>query len=143
MNNYTITQNGKEPIQVLAGDVFDDDKKAEGRVRGIRRLSWSETNQQTCGGETYAVGDLYYEEGDKENPIGVVYAVTDGGLHGKVISFDETSLTWSTEKVSVGATDIERWGSEFCFVVKIEGNDTKYPATHGALLKDKDGICLP
>lgn len=42
MNNYTITQEGKNPIQVLAGDIFDDDKKVEGMVRGIRRLSWSE-----------------------------------------------------------------------------------------------------
>lgn len=29
MNNYTITQEGKNPIQVLAGDIFDDDKKVE------------------------------------------------------------------------------------------------------------------
>lgn len=135
MNNYTITQNGKEPIQVLAGDVFDDDKKAEGRVRGIRRLSWSETTSKPVAGETYAVGDLYYEEGDKENPIGVVYAVTDGGLHGKVISFDETSLTWSTEKVSVGATDIDDGAVNSALIVKIEGNDTKYPANAWCVAK--------
>ena len=46
MNSYTITQEGKNPIQVLAGDIFDDDKKVEGMVRGIRRLSWLGDDQQ-------------------------------------------------------------------------------------------------
>ena len=135
MNNYTITQEGKNPIQVLAGDIFDDDKKVEGMVRGIRRLSWSEMPSKPVAGETYAVGDLYYKEGDKENAIGVVYAVTDGGQHGKVISLDETSLAWSTENVSVGATDIDDGAMNSASIVKIEGNGAKYPANAWCVAK--------
>lgn len=135
MNNYTITQEGKNPIQVLAGDIFDDDKKVEGMVRGIRRLSWSEMTSKPVAGETYAVGDLYYKEGDKENAIGVVYAVTDGGQHGKVISLDETSLAWSTENVSVGATDIDDGAMNSASIVKIEGNGAKYPANAWCVAK--------
>lgn len=135
MNNYTITQEGKNPIQVLAGDIFDDDKKVEGMVRGIRRLSWSEMTSKPVAGETYVVGDLYYKEGDKENAIGVVYAVTDGGQHGKVISLDETSLAWSTENVSVGATDIDDGAMNSASIVKIEGNGAKYPANAWCVAK--------
>ena len=135
MNSYTITPSGKDPIQVLAGDVFEDDKKAEGRVRGIRRLSWSETTSKPIAGETYAVGDLYYKEGDKESPIGVVYAVTDGGRHGKVISLDETDLVWSTENVSVGATDNDDGSVNSAAIAKIEENKTKYPANAWCVAK--------
>ena len=92
-------------------------------------------DDQPVAGETYAVGDLYYKEGDKENAIGVVYAVTDGGQHGKVISLDETSLAWSTENVSVGATDIDDGAMNSASIVKIEGNGAKYPANAWCVAK--------
>lgn len=46
MNNYTITQEGKNPIQVLAGDIFDDDKKVEGMVRGNTQVVLVGDDQQ-------------------------------------------------------------------------------------------------
>ena len=42
---------------------------------------------------TYEVGD-YYDDGTKQ---GVVFDVWDGGLHGKIVSLDETRLDWCTD----------------------------------------------
>ena len=56
------------------------------------------------GNETsapYAVGDPYNENGVK----GIVYKVTEGGMHGMIVSLDETECVWSTESVVTGATD--------------------------------------
>lgn len=42
---------------------------------------------------SYAIGDLYP---DAINPEGVVFDVSDGGLHGKIVSLDEVSdMRWS------------------------------------------------
>ena len=43
-------------------------------------------------GVVYNIGDLYP---DSENPMGMVYEITDWGLHGKIISLDEAqSSIW-------------------------------------------------
>ena len=52
----------------------------------------------------YKEGD-YYDDGVNQ---GVVFAVSDGGKHGKIVSLDETTLPWCTgsqyaNKVKVGA----------------------------------------
>ena len=130
MKEYTIPAEkpGKDPVNVLPGESFDDRKVVEGAVRAIRRLSWAETTSKPVAGETYAVGDLYYASGDKENPIGVVYAVTDGGVHGKVISFDETSLAWSTENVLVEASSADDGAANSAKISGMEAGSEKYPA---------------
>lgn len=130
MKEYTIPAEkpGKDPVNVLPGESFDDRKVVGGAVRAIRRLSWAETTSKPVAGETYAVGDLYYASGDKENPIGVVYAVTDGGVHGKVISFDETSLAWSTENVLVGASSADDGAANSAKISGMGAGSEKYPA---------------
>lgn len=54
-------------------------------------------------GTKYSVGDYYEVEGVR----GVVFSVTDGGRHGKILSLDETSLPWQTGRGInvVGAAD--------------------------------------
>ncbi len=130
MQNYIIlpTTIDADTIYVLAGDSFDDNKTASGCVRSIRRLSWAETTSKPVAGESYAVGDLYYAEGDKENPIGVVYEVTDGGVHGKIISFDEVSLEWSTDKVLVGANSESDGKANSDVISGVADSAAKYPA---------------
>ena len=51
----------------------------------------------------YGVGDYYEAEGVR----GVVFSVTDGGRHGKILSLEETSLPWQTGRGIdvVGAAD--------------------------------------
>ena len=43
--------------------------------------------------ETYSVGD-YYDDGKRQ---GVVFAVSDDGRHGKIVSLDQTKGQWCTE----------------------------------------------
>ena len=43
---------------------------------------------------TYQVGD-YYDDGKRE---GVVFAVSDGGRHGKIVSLDQGFLHWCTDE---------------------------------------------
>lgn len=54
-------------------------------------------------GTKYSVGDYYEVEGVR----GVVFSVTEGGRHGKILSLDETSLPWQTGRGInvVGAAD--------------------------------------
>lgn len=48
----------------------------------------------------YKVGDLYFE-GDV---LGVVFEVTHGGMHGKIVSVDEESMMWCDDSVYEIAT---------------------------------------
>ena len=54
----------------------------------------------------YKVGDLYNENGKQ----GVVFEVSDGGRHGRIVSLDETVAQWYTskqynEKIALGLTN--------------------------------------
>ena len=78
--------------------------------------------------KTYKVGD-YYNDGKKE---GVVFWVTDGGKHGKILSLTELWCQWTSDdyeqKRLIGA-DARNNGSKNMAVVKqIPGWETKYPA---------------
>ncbi len=53
-----------------------------------------ETNRDKETNGPYSVGD-YYNENGKE---GVVFEVSDGGRHGKIVSLDETEATWDSAK---------------------------------------------
>ena len=48
---------------------------------------------RTVTGGPYKVGD-YYNDGVKE---GIVFAVYDGGYHGKIVSLDESSEVWALD----------------------------------------------
>jgi hypothetical protein len=55
---------------------------------------------------TYSIGDIY----DKDGLKGIVVLLSDGGLHGVIMSLDEACLAWCNlhrkeQKRSMGATD--------------------------------------
>lgn len=56
-----------------------------------------------AAGKTYAIGDYWPDE---ENAEGIVFYVTDGGLHGKVISPEEIKAVWGP-KISEKDNGIE------------------------------------
>jgi hypothetical protein len=76
---------------------------------------------------TYQVGDLYNVGGIK----GIVFEVTDGGKHGKIIAIDNIETydyKWSTKYEVTGATDTLD-GSKNMAVIKTMSNwETNYPA---------------
>lgn len=86
----------------------------------------------------YNVGDKYSRNGK----TGIVFYVTDNGLHGKIVSEDETYCQWSTEDVRTGATDNNDGMTNMKKIQAISGWHEKYPAF--AWCADKgDGWYLP
>lgn len=60
----------------------------------VVRDNENESNSEvTVPTKTYKVGD-YYDDGTKQ---GVVFAVSDDGRHGKIISIDQTETQWCKE----------------------------------------------
>jgi hypothetical protein len=97
---YTI---GGEVFDVVAGSSFEEMKGVLAGVRPMRRLSWAEATNKPAG-NVYAVGDLFYEN---QNEVGIVYAITQGGLHGKVLSLTEDTKKWASKDTLLNASDID------------------------------------
>ena len=78
----------------------------------------------------YKVG-YYYNENGKE---GVVFWVTDGGKHGKIVSLTESSsgLEWSSDDAEqerfIGANDMSDGAKNMADVKQISDWQSKYPA---------------
>lgn len=77
---------------------------------------------------TYQVGD-YYDDGKKQ---GVVFAVSDDGRHGKIVSLDEEVLPWCTEeqyekRIIVGASS-DSGGKANTDRVMARADSANYPA---------------
>lgn len=77
----------------------------------------------------YNVGD-YYNDGTLQ---GVVFEVSEGGMHGKIISMSQPSqdLLWSIgeeQKRVIGATDRKSGKTNMVKVMSIEGWQKLYPA---------------
>lgn len=86
----------------------------------------------------FAIGDTYSINGKK----GIVFYITDNGIHGKIVSTDETQCQWSTEYIITGATDKNDGMANMKTIQKISGWREKYPAF--AWCADKgDGWYLP
>ena len=76
----------------------------------------------------YRVGDYYNRNGKQ----GVVFEISYGGLHGKIISLDETTLQWCTtsqyrKRVTVGASS-ESDGKANTDKVMRRSDKNQYPA---------------
>ena len=76
----------------------------------------------------YKVGDYYNENGKQ----GVVFEVSDGGRHGKIVSLDEADLRWCTDEqyyagIALGLTD-EKNGKANTDKVMQRGDKDQYPA---------------
>lgn len=77
---------------------------------------------------TYQVGD-YYDDGMRQ---GVVFAVSDDGRHGKIVSLDEVEEQWCTDKqyimrIVVGASS-DSDGKSNTDKVMDRADSNKYPA---------------
>lgn len=57
----------------------------------------------------FEVGELYP---DDSNPIGVVFNISDGGLHGKIVSLDQTTLEWQPGIATYVSANNEKDGSK-------------------------------
>lgn len=82
------------------------------------------TNQDEDTPIVYSIGDLYP---DAINPVGVVYSISDGGAHGKVISLNVgNNLAWSLESKLLSATSPD--GAVNMATIQNESNwETNYP----------------
>ena len=78
--------------------------------------------------ETYSVGD-YYDDGKRQ---GVVFAVSDDGRHGKIVSLDETCIEWCTDgvfkKKSVVGASSDSDGKANTDKVMARADSEEYPA---------------
>ncbi len=67
--------------------------------------------------DAYEKGELWPDE---ENPEGVVFTVSDDGVHGKIVSLDQTSLVWEQGiPTYVNATNLD------------DGSYNQYPSGSG------------
>lgn len=80
-------------IYLTGGQEFETTKDGVFAIRAFKRLSWSEATSKPDNGRLYRVGDIYVDP-RTSMPEGVVYKVTDGGLHGYVLSYQETDTTY-------------------------------------------------
>lgn len=91
---------------------------------------WFETQDETKSfkikrlGQTYTLGSPYP---NAEQPIGIVYQISDGGKHGKVISLDVCTFSWGSEYLATGATDPDRGDKNMDKIKAIEGWEWRYP----------------
>ena len=83
----------------------------------------------------YAVGDIYKHNGK----TGIVVSVSKNGLHGKIVSTDETEdCLWSVEEVVTGANDEDNGMNNMKVIRSIDGWRDKYPAFAWCADKGKD-----
>ena len=64
-------------------------------VRAVATIYLDAEPKSAVATKTYKVGD-YYDDGTKQ---GVVFEVTDGGRHGKIVSLTQSALQWADDTV--------------------------------------------
>lgn len=110
-------------------------KEIKKRQQDILNLS---KDSSTSISIIYYIGDNYSRNGKE----GIVFYITDNGLHGKIVSEDETECAWSTEYVTTDANDENDGMANMKKIQAISGWHEKYPAF--AWCADKgDGWYLP
>jgi len=98
--NYAKPEGGT--LSLSSGAWMEALKAQTATVRPIRRLSWVEASSKPVG-TIYAIGDIFYEN---SLPVGVVYEISNGGAHGKMLSLAETQSVWASENVLINASDV-------------------------------------
>lgn len=94
----------------------------------------SEVTGYTVYIKTYKVGD-YYDDGTKQ---GVVFAVSDDGRHGKIISIDQTKTQWCKESNNaVGVLSISN-GKANTDSIMARNDAPNYPAFTWCRAKGKE-----
>lgn len=120
-------------IAVVSYNLWAKEKQAEPPVETTEAPLTEETTavpltEEIAEVETYSVGD-YYDDGKRQ---GVVFAVSDDGRHGKIVSLDQTREQWCTEgqykKKSVVGASSESDGKSNTDKVMARADSEEYPA---------------
>lgn len=85
--------------------------------------------------KAYNVGDYYPDADDSSTAVGVVFKITNGGVHGKVISLDETTAQWSTVNHYFTMNDYNDGAANTKIIMEQAEADTKYPAAAWCVAK--------
>ena len=111
-------------IAVVSYNLWAKEKQAEPPVETTE----VPLTEEIAEVETYSVGD-YYDDGKRQ---GVVFAVSDDGRHGKIVSLDQTIEQWCTkglfEKRSVVGASSDSDGKSNTDKVMDRADSNKYPA---------------
>lgn len=94
------------------------------RYQIIANLNKNDYTEIKYLGYCYSIGERYYQNGKE----GIVFYITDKGMHGKIVSEDETECDWSTEHVTTDATDKNDGMANMKKIQSISGWHEKYPA---------------
>lgn len=81
-------------ITVNAGSSEEWPKDSSFGVRFMRKLTWAEATSKTDNSKIWRVGDIYTNPATSQ-PEGIVYRISDGGVHGMVVSYKEMELSAS------------------------------------------------
>lgn len=90
---------------------------------------------EVTGLKAYNVGDYYPDADDSSTAVGVVFQTTNGGVHGKVISLDETTTQWSTVNNYLIIDDYNDGAANTKIIMEQAEAATKYPATAWCVAK--------
>lgn len=90
---------------------------------------------EVTGLKAYNVGDYYPDADDSSTAVGIVFQTTNGGVHGKVISLDETTAQWSTVNHDFTADDYNDGAANTKIIMEQAEADTKYPAAAWCVAK--------
>lgn len=85
--------------------------------------------------KAYNVGDYYPDADDSSTAVGVVFKITNGGVHGKVISLNETTAQWSTVNHYFTINDYNDGAANTKIIMEQAEADTKYPAAAWCVAK--------
>jgi regulator of chromosome condensation, RCC1 (fragment) len=72
----------------------------------------------------YSIGEKYSQNGKD----GIVFYITNNGLHGKIVSEDNVDYKWSTEYISTGAINNNDGMANMKKIQAISGWHEKFPA---------------
>ncbi|MBN1462645.1 MAG: hypothetical protein JW922_03095 [Paludibacteraceae bacterium] len=86
----------------FAGNTIEIEKDSTCHVRAMRKLNAQEIKSRPADYHFYAIGDVFYEN---NQPKGIVYTISDGGLHGKVVSISQERSSWMETETTPTTTN--------------------------------------
>ena len=98
------------------------------KIEGVKKLQVRDEMLNKPTSAPYKIGDFYNENGKR----GIVFEVSSGGKHGKIVSVEQMQAKWSVDSDSckniVGATDFEDGELNSRVIRKIYNWKMKFPA---------------
>ena len=94
--------------------------------RVVRTVDFSSNSLVGC--IVYSDGSISENYDNTKTPIGIVIEVSDEGVATKIVSLEQTSAKWSTEKVTTNAKSKTDGVANMTAIQSISGWDEKYPA---------------